>query len=290
MPIRQAIVAGRFYPGEATALRREVAGYLEQAAELAHKQSHNPGYEQTKLDRPWGLMLPHAGYIYCGQIIASTLAGVELPGRLILLCPNHTGRGQIFGVWPKGVWLSPLGAVPIAENLAGELIEAPGPFSADSISHLGEHSLEVLLPFIQLVSGDKLQGIVPVCIGTQNIQALKDAGNCLAEVLSRPENADVGVIVSSDMNHYESERRTLDKDNAALEKAMAADPSGLLETVAKEDISMCGVGPLALALFAAKALGRPRLSLFGHETSAKANGDCEHTVGYAGLRIYLEPA
>ena len=63
--------------------------------------------------RPWGLMLPHAGYVYCGRVLGATLAGVELPRTLIVLCPNHTGRGQTLGVWPEGAWLTPLAPLPV---------------------------------------------------------------------------------------------------------------------------------------------------------------------------------
>ena len=90
------------------------------------------------------------------------------------------------------------------------------------------------------------------------------------------------------MNHYESEKRTLEKDNMALESALAADPDTLLETVAREEISMCGAGPLALALYAGQALGKLDVDLVAHDTSARASGDTEHTVGYAGLRLYLD--
>ena len=89
------------------------------------------------------------------------------------------------------------------------------------------------------------------------------------------------------MNHYEGERRTVEKDALALERALACDPEGLLAVVARERISMCGAGPLALALFAARQLGRARAELAAHDTSAAASGDTEHVVGYAGLRLFL---
>ncbi|MBD5539116.1 MAG: AmmeMemoRadiSam system protein B, partial [Desulfovibrio sp.] len=109
----------------------------------------------------------------------------------------------------------------------------------------------------------------------------------LASVLARPENADVGVVVSSDMNHYENVRRTEQKDALALERALAADPDGLLRVVEEADISMCGAAPLAIALHAARRLGELRVELAAHDTSATASGDTEHVVGYAGLRLWL---
>ena len=274
MLLRQPVVNGRFYPGRPDELAAEIAAFMGAPTKDAPK-------------RPWAVMLPHAGYIYCGKVIGQTLSGCELAPRLVVLCPNHTGRGAPLGVWPAGAWLEPQGPVPVDAALARELCESGGGFEADTSSHLDEHSIEVILPFLQGLAGEKLQGIVPVCVGTQNPKILARAGAALAEILKRPENADVGLVVSSDMNHYENEKRTLEKDNLALERALAADPDGLLATVAREKISMCGAGPLALALYAAKALGGLSVELVAHDTSASASGDSTHTVGYAGLRMYL---
>lgn len=274
MLLRQPVVNGRFYPGSPDELTAEIAAFMGAPDKDAPR-------------RPWAVMLPHAGYMYCGKVIGQTLAGCELAPRLVVLCPNHTGRGAPLGVWPAGAWLEPRGPVPVDAALARELCESGGGFEADTASHLGEHSIEVILPFLQGLSGDSLRGIVPVCVGTQSPKILSHAGAALAAILKRPENADVGLVVSSDMNHYENEKRTLEKDNLALERALAADPDGLLATVAREKISMCGAGPLALALYAARALGGASVELVAHDTSASASGDASHTVGYAGLRIYL---
>ena len=281
MPVRQPVVAGRFYPGDPRALRREVEALLAPAANAA------PG----GAGEAWGCMLPHAGYVYSGAVAGSTLAGLALPRRLIILCPNHTGRGQPLGVWPGGAWLTPLGAAPVDEALAKALTEAGGGFAPDIHSHLGEHSIEVLLPFLQVARegrGEEPLSIVPVCVGTRHPGALARAGEALASLLARPENADVGVVVSSDMNHYEDVRRTERKDALALGRALDADAGGLLRVVEEADISMCGAAPLALALHAARRLGHVRVELAAHDTSATASGDTQHVVGYAGLRLYLE--
>jgi AmmeMemoRadiSam system protein B len=89
------------------------------------------------------------------------------------------------------------------------------------------------------------------------------------------------------MNHYENEQTTLKKDDMALERALSCDPEGLLAVVAERGITMCGAAPLAVALFAAKALGAPSARLVMHDTSASASGDTTRAVGYAGLRLHL---
>lgn len=287
MLIRQPIVAGRFYDGDGAALAAQVRAWLgaRQNSPTAGQPGRQPAGEAAQA-RLWGVMLPHAGHIYCAHVLAATLAGLHLPPRLVILCPNHTGRGHPLGVWPDGAWRTPLGSVSVDDRLAAALVQSGAGFAPDRSSHLGEHSIEVLLPFLQLAAVEGLQ-ITPICVGTQDAAALSAAGMGLAQVLAHCPAGETLVIVSSDMNHFDDEARTLAKDKLALARALAADPHGLLQTVQQENISMCGAGPLALALFAALQTGRPSLQLCAHDTSASVSGDRSHTVGYAGLRLYL---
>lgn len=274
MPGRKPVVAGKFYPGQKNLLEQEVRSYLDAGKQWAKDKESGD---------VWAVMLPHAGHIFCGRIIGETLAGVKLPQRLIILCPNHTGYGQALGVWPEGAWLTPLGEVAVDKELAGELLASGGGYEADIASHLGEHSIEVLLPFLQESIVDPQ--IVPVTVGIRNPALLKRAGSALATVLRMPGNGNVGVIISSDMNHYEAHGTTLAKDELALEQARLGNPDGLLEVTAANSISMCGAGPLALALYAARDLGYAGVEVTDHDTSGPVSGDFEHTVGYAGLHL-----
>lgn len=286
MLMRQPVAAGRFYAGAADALRHEVRRFLAAGA-TAVVPDGDAGAAPDGVFRPWGCMLPHAGHVFCGAVAGATLAGLDVPRRLVILCPNHTGRGRELGIWPGGAWLTPLGPVAVDEPLAAALAASGGGFAPDVLSHLGEHSIEVLLPFLQVASDGADIAMAPVCVGTRDAETLAHAARSLAGVLARPENADVGLIVSSDMNHYEDVRRTMQKDALALERALAADADGLLRVVEDERISMCGAAPLALALYAAHCLGRVRVELTAHDTSATASGDTRQTVGYAGLRLLL---
>ncbi|MDR2743833.1 MAG: AmmeMemoRadiSam system protein B [Desulfovibrio sp.] len=278
--VRHPAVAGTFYPGDPNDLDSLVRGCLAKGAAASRLRDKGDG-------RLFALMLPHAGYVYCGHVIGATLADLALPGRFVVLCPNHTGQGHPFGVWPDGAWLTPLGPVAVDGVLAASLVK--GIYALDTRSHLREHSIEVLLPFLQILTRNEAQ-IVPVCVGTREPQALRAAGLELAAALTalyREDPAGVCILVSSDMNHYENEQITLKKDAMALEKALSCDPEGLLAVVAERGITMCGAAPLAVALFAAKALGKPSAGLVMHDTSARASGDATRTVGYAGLRFHL---
>jgi AmmeMemoRadiSam system protein B len=278
--VRHPAVAGTFYPKNPKDLESLVRDCLAKGAAESPLREKGGG-------RLFALMLPHAGYVYCGRVMGATLAGLALPGRFIVLCPNHTGQGHPFGVWPDGAWLTPLGPVAVDAALAASL--AGGIYAPDTRCHLREHSIEVLLPFLQILTRNEAR-IVPVCVGTREPGALRAAGLELAAALAAPRRddpADVCILVSSDMNHYENEQTTRKKDDMALERALSCDPEGLLAVVAERGITMCGASPLAVALFAAKALGTPSAGLVMHDTSASVSGDTARAVGYAGLRFYL---
>jgi AmmeMemoRadiSam system protein B len=92
------------------------------------------------------------------------------------------------------------------------------------------------------------------------------------------------LLASSDLSHYRSPKETLQLDGLALEKVLALDPAGLLETVEANDISMCGAIPTAVFLFAANALGAKRAQLLKHCHS----GDVvpmREVVGYASVAV-----
>lgn len=282
MLIRRAIVADRFYPADPQILREEVETFFKVGPKYF-------SILEEKDVKPFVVMLPHAGYVYCGKVLGGTLSSCILPKRLIILCPNHTGQGKQLSVWPSGAWLSPLLPVTVDDYLAKRILDCNGGFEASTIAHLGEHSIEVLLPFLQVLLGEDNFSIVPICIGTQNLDILKTAGQALGKLILDMKSGgnDIGIIVSSDMNHYESEDVTIEKDNLALERILACDPEGLLSVMHNEHITMCGASPMALALITAKICGNVNASIIAHETSATVSHDTEHVVGYAGVRLFL---
>src|SRR5262249_6225780 len=104
--LREPAVAGRFYPSDAAQLRKDVLSYLSPKAEMI---------------RAIGCIAPHAGYMYSGAVAGAVFARIEVPGRCIILCPNHTGRGHPLAIMKTGAWRTPLGTVPIDEQLAKAL-------------------------------------------------------------------------------------------------------------------------------------------------------------------------
>lgn len=282
MPDRTPVVAGRFYPADRQTIINFLSALSAQFADTAPRKS------------PFLFMLPHAGWIFSGSTVYATLADMKLPDKLVILCPNHTGQGHPLGVWPNGKWLTPLGTVSVDEEFASALC-ASGLLCSDTASHLREHSIEVELPFLQYLRPNNPPAIVPVCIGTQEPAILQAAGLILASCLTKAQaasQATYGILVSSDMNHYENEAVTRDKDILAINQICAESPEGLLSCCRKNNISMCGAGPMAMALFALNALRKTTTGahapiLVRHDTSAKTAHDNEHVVGYAGMQLFL---
>ncbi|MDH4226187.1 MAG: AmmeMemoRadiSam system protein B [Deltaproteobacteria bacterium] len=269
MQIRKPFVANQFYPGSSDSLRHAVEGYISSA-------------HSTAEEKAVALIAPHAGYMYSGKTAGEAFARVIVPESVVLIGPNHTGLGDAFAVMTKGTWETPLGNLDIDEDLAEAILDSSRLFTADTLAHEREHSLEVEMPFIY-IKNPKAK-IVPITVMSSSQKACEDAGAALAKAIRKHKKKTL-IVVSSDMNHYESDEITRKKDRLAIDKVLALDPEGLLKVIKEHRITMCGAIPAAIALYAAKELGATKATLAGHTTSAEASGDTTYTVGYAGFVI-----
>lgn len=274
MPDRLPCYAGSFYPDDPQTLRASVQAWLHVAAVPP------PPPAEAVLT-----LLPHAGHMYCGHVIGATLARVRLPETLILLCPSHSGQGNPMAVWPDGAWHTPLGPVPVDADTAAALLTLGCGFTADTTAHRREHSLEVLLPFLQCHSPHSR--IVPVSIAMGDSERLRVAGTALGQLLAlqRGQGKPASLIVSSDMNHFESQSVTIRKDHLALSALLQLQPEKLLQNVIDHNISMCGILPTVMALYAALAQKNCTAELVQHTTSAELTKDIHKVVGYCGLLV-----
>lgn len=263
--VRMPAVAGRFYPADPKTLRRDLESYL------------TPG-EQV---RALGCIVPHAGYMYSGHVAGAVYARLELPRRFVILCPNHTGMGAPLAIMPRGAWRLPLGDAPVDAELAAELMQAMPYLEEDPAAHRAEHSLEVQLPFLQVLAPGFT--FVPICVGVGQLGVLEALGHAIATALRGRD--DTLLIASSDMNHYETDSITRVKDQKAIARVLALDPAGLHAVVRAENISMCGYAPTTAMLTAARDLGATRAELVKYATSGDVSGDREMVVGYAGIVI-----
>jgi len=266
-------VAGRFYPGDPEELGREVAGYLERGA---------PDGAPRKAI---ACMAPHAGYVYSGGIAGQTFAAIDVPRRVIVLCPNHTGRGRRIAVVAAGSFRVPGADVPIDEELARHVLEQVAGAESDREAHRFEHAIEVELPF--LVARRPDVEIVPVVLAGVREQEAIELGKALHRAAQKVEG-DVLVVASSDMSHFLPDDVTRKIDRTALEPLLAFDPSGLYRTVVDNDISMCGFIPATAMLSFAREASAGAPELVGYATSGDAFGDRSRVVGYAGVVVPAE--
>jgi MEMO1 family protein len=265
--VRHPAVAGKFYPKESQKLLAELRSYLTASSERVEAL---------------GCVVPHAGYMYSGHVAGAVYAQIEIPARCIVLCPNHTGMGTPLAIMSEGSWETPLGGIPIDSELAVALSHRFPLLNEDRAAHLSEHAIEVQLPFVQAQRTDVR--FVPISIGTRQFDVLEGLGDAIGEVVSRLGER-VLVLASSDMNHYESDMITREKDQKAIERILALDARGLYDVVMREEISMCGFGPTVAMLTAAKRLGATKAELIKYATSGDVSGDRQMVVGYAGIGV-----
>jgi AmmeMemoRadiSam system protein B len=256
MVTRPPAVAGTFYEGTPERLAAQVAACLDE------------NQEPEAAERFIGAVVPHAGLMYSGHVAAAFYVTAELPKRFIILCPNHTGFGHFAAINRAGEWLTPLGSVAIDTPLADALMQQSQLLADDARAHAREHSLEVQLPFLQQLLGDYCEEI----------------GHAIATVVAAAGEP-VGILASSDLNHYEDQKTTLRKDQLAIDAVLQLDPQELWRVVEEADISMCGFIPTTTMLIAAKQLGAKHARLIKHATSGDINGDYSHVVGYAAIAI-----
>jgi len=264
---RAPVVADRFYPGDPDQLRQMLLGFL------SGQEPQGPALMAVS---------PHAGYVYSGRVAGMVLGRVELPRRVLILGPNHSGRGAKAALMSRGSWLTPLGEAPLDAEL-GQAITRECPWvEEDAAAHQFEHSLEVQVPFLQMRCDDLL--LSALCLGWLEYDQCRELGQALAravESLGEP----VLIVASTDMSHYEPAEAAERKDRKAMERIQALDPQGLFNTVRAMNISMCGVLPTSVGLVAALELGASQAELVAYTNSGEASGDFEQVVGYAGLIV-----
>lgn len=265
--IRQPAVAGQFYPGSSAELDRAVRKMTREVPERI---------------RARGIVVPHAGYVYSGAVAGEVFSAVELPERHVIFCPNHTGMGADAAVMTRGAWRMPWGEVPIDEEFAGRLLAASPLLAEDAAAHRREHSLEVQLPFLRRFLPSFR--FVPVALSHLGLEECRSLGETVARAVAA-DPVPTLLIASSDMTHYEPDAAARRKDQRAIARILAVDPEGLYRTVRSEGITMCGIVPATVVLFAARALGATEARLIRYATSGETSGDTSQVVGYAGLAI-----
>ena len=273
MPVRSPCAAGTFYPAHPGRLTGEVEACLGATRE---ELGPAPG----PLANTVGLILPHAGYRYSGPVAGTGYRALWRLGRpeaAIILGTNHTGLGGPISFAGPGEWATPLGSLPVHEELT-QALAAATQGERGNAPFLEEHSVEVQLPFLQYLFGEI--PIVPAVVREASPEFCREVGQAIASVVGQTP---VALIASSDFSHYEPDQVAREKDRRALAHILNLDLEGFLEAVFRYRISICGVGAIGILLVAARRLGLLGAELLAYRTSGEVVGMLDQVVGYAAV-------
>jgi len=265
-PARKPVVAGMFYPGTETGLKKELSELF-----------HDIRDESNSI----GVVSPHAGYIYSGATAARAIASLKSVKSFVILGPNHNSMGPKFALMRQGTWQTPLGNCKIDPKLA-DSIEC-GFLEEDARVHAMEHSIEVQLPFLQHRFGAKF-GFVPISVinldfTDEFLSRCRELGKAIAKTVKGKE---IGIITSSDFSHYIPAGLAERIDRKAINSITKLDLKGFFSVLEKNNASVCGYGPIAVLMAAAKQLGL-KGRLLEYTNSGKATGSLDSVVGYAAI-------
>jgi AmmeMemoRadiSam system protein B len=270
-PVRKSAVAGTWYPGDRAAIAAEVDGYLAAA--------RGP----VPAGRLVGLICPHAGLRYSGPVAAHAYR--LLRGRsdltAVLVGPSHRMAFDGVAVAARGAFETPLGQVPVDEELAARLVSRDRRITDEPRPHRSEHSLEMQLPFLQhLVAGLR---IVPVLMGSQSRQEADALAQALDAAL---EGREALLVASSDLSHYHPAPEANALDALVVGDVERLDPEGLMGRLEEFRGHACGGGPMVAVMKAARSRGADRSTILKYGDSGDvAEGDKGQVVGYLAAAL-----
>jgi len=274
--VRPTAVAGSFYPATADELRTLLDDCFT-------KSPLGPRGVYTPSPNLIAGMVPHAGPIYSGPCAAHFYARIEpTVQRVILIGVNHRAHGHRAALSPWESWRTPFGDVAVDEEL-NEYLEARVKFlKREPSAHAEEHSIEVQLPFLQRTLGEFT--LAPISLAHISPDECAELGAAIAACCEI--GAKTIILASSDLSHYLSPSETNALDGLAVDQVLAMNPQRLLQITEAKNITMCGVIPTAVMLFAANALGVKRSTLLKHCHSGDVT-PMRKVVGYASVALEL---
>ncbi|MFA5794699.1 MAG: AmmeMemoRadiSam system protein B [Candidatus Brocadiia bacterium] len=273
---RPPALAGSWYKGSADELRKDIRQYLDKA-------------DVKPLADVSALIVPHAGHQYSGPgaAYAYKAAGSNIYKRIILMGPNHQPyRFKGIAVTGMSAYRTPLGLVEIDTVACKKLLDKGGIFSNQPEAEMPEHSLEIQLPFIQMVfPGCKL---VPLIVDSLGDKDSRTAAEALKEII----DGQTLLIASSDFTHFgesfgyvpfkDNVKDNLKKlDGGAIEQILKLSPDGFIKYLGATGATICGHNPITLLLHLLPA--GSKAELLKYYTSGDLTGDYNHTVSYAAI-------
>jgi AmmeMemoRadiSam system protein B len=275
---RPPAVSGIFYPNDASQLEKIVEqSFID--------KRFGPGKlpPATTENRIYGIVSPHAGYIYSGSIAANGFyysSNMDF-NTVIITGPNHYGIGSGVATMLDSLWKTPLGDTEVNTHLADQIAKNSSVIDVDDFAHSRDHCLEVQLPFLQYSRKNKQFKIVPIILMLQDIKTARDIGNAIAK--STIDNNKTFLIASSDFTHYEPNSEAHRKDSELINAILSLDIISFYSVLERLNVSACGYGAIASIMTAVKALGAKKGELLRYATSGDVTGDTSSVVGYSSI-------
>lgn len=274
MDIRPSPLAGKWYPGGAEDLAREVDSCLAAGSSC-------DGERGLK-----GVVAPHAGLRFSGPVAGHAFKPVV--GRsfetVALIGPSHYASAAPLLTCGHDAFETPLGIVPIdrerANRLDAAIRERLG-YGLTPVRNDPEHSLEMELPFLQRALGEF--SVVPVVIVDQTEQNCRAVGEALAEIL---QGRNALMVASSDLSHFFTQDVAVRLDDEMLRRVGDFDPGAVMDAEECGVGYACGRGAIAATFWAAKKLGVAQVEILKHATSGDVSGDYSSVVGYGAAAIW----
>lgn len=272
--IRESVIAGSWYPGQPEILRKQIEKYLDQA-QIAPLGGV-----------PVGLIVPHAGYYYSGGVAAHAYKALlqQSFDRVLILAPSHHAYFQGASIYRFGGYRTPLGVVPLDHEIIDSLLQQSPVFQYVSKAESQEHSLEIQLPFLQVVLGEFR--LVPVIMGDQSFESCRKLADAMAQVC---EGKRVLLVASTDLSHFHPYQEAKRLDQIVLNRVSAFEPAGLAQDLDKRVCEACGGGPMVALMLAARKLGATRAKVLQYANSGDVTGDTQRVVGYMAAAFIDNP-
>ncbi len=271
--IRKPAVAGMFYPDSPSNLSSTIKGFLSKVDKLPVDKN------------PVALIVPHAGYMYSGQVAAHAYKQIEGLNfnTVILIGVSHRAPVRGASVYKSGAYETPLGVVEVDSDIAEKIMAQSEIFGFYPNADAMEHSLEVQVPFLQVVLSNFK--IVPILMGHYSEHIISAISNALVNVIKGNEG--ILLLASTDMSHYHPYKVAVNMDDIALTSIKRMDTEQLMQDLDSGECELCGAGPVIVVLMTAKKLGVSNIEILKYANSGDVTGDKSGgVVGYFSAMIY----
>jgi hypothetical protein len=271
--LRKSVIAGSWYPGDPSVLRKDIQNYFKVVPDLAVE------------GEIVALIAPHAGYIYSGQVAAyayKLICGKKYDA-VVVIGPSHRVAFSGVSIYSRGGYETPLGVVSVNKSLAEAIKDLNEIINEIPAAHLQEHSLEIQLPFMQVALGDF--SFVPLVMGDQGENTCRKLAAAIHQAAGGRK---ILIVASSDLSHFHDYNMAKKLDEIILRHLKESDAAGLIETFAGGTAEACGGGPIVVAILAAHMFGANKAHLLKYANSGDITGDKSSVVGYASAVYYKE--